>query len=232
MKTIKQNVELNFSTLEFEEKIVLLPFMCKLAESVKNNVNLNINIDADDNPLFVIPEVSEKALKILSDLGCRTALGESYEDIIKLRNKIKQTNNALEEVKQETINTKKIDIYDANQEEIINKFKTNVHIENVKMFEELLEILSTIEKSIVIYPKFKVNLENKNEKELVAIISHILREPNTIILNDEASATLHDNICESSAMLQYNDLLKYRLMLKNFIELGGILLIKIDILKQ
>ena len=86
MKTVKQNVELKFSTLEFEDKVVLLPFMCKLADSVRNNVNLNINIDADDNPLFMIPEVSKKALKVLSDLGCRTASGESYEDIIESLN--------------------------------------------------------------------------------------------------------------------------------------------------
>lgn len=86
MKTVKQQAEVSFKLLDFADKVVMLPIIGKLAESVKNNADLHISIDNDDYPIFISLEIAKKIFKILSDLGCRTASGESYEDIVKSDN--------------------------------------------------------------------------------------------------------------------------------------------------
>lgn len=43
-----------------------------------------------DNTFFIEPEQANKAFKVLSDLGCRTLLGESYEDVIEFCNSQKE----------------------------------------------------------------------------------------------------------------------------------------------
>lgn len=96
MKTVKQTAEVLFQSLDFTDKVVMLPIIGKLAESVKNNADLHISIDNDDYPIFISLEIAKKIFKILSDLGCRTSLGESYEDIIKSNNsQEKQTKHCI-----------------------------------------------------------------------------------------------------------------------------------------
>ena len=90
MKTVKQTAEIPYYCMEFSEKIVILPLVDKLAESIKNNANLNINIDKDAFPIFISAETANKICKILSNLGCRTSQGESYEDIVKSCNSQKE----------------------------------------------------------------------------------------------------------------------------------------------
>lgn len=89
MKTVKQQAEVLFHELDFSDKVVLLPIMDMLAESVKNNEDVEITVLAN-NTFFIEPEQANKTLKVLSDLGCRTSLGESYEDIIKSCNSQKE----------------------------------------------------------------------------------------------------------------------------------------------
>ena len=85
MKTVKQQTEVSFKLLDFTDKVMLLPIMNMLAESVKENESIEITITAG-NTWYLEPKYARKALKVLSDLGCRTPLGESYEDIIKSDN--------------------------------------------------------------------------------------------------------------------------------------------------
>lgn len=84
MKTIKQQAEVSFKLLDFADKIVMLPIMDALADSIKEGVYLNLNNDYVSEDIE--QEQAKKILKILSDLGCRTSLGESYEDIVKSDN--------------------------------------------------------------------------------------------------------------------------------------------------
>lgn len=85
MKTVKQQVEISFKSLDFSDKVVMLPIMEMLAESVKENKNIEITITVG-NTWHLEPKYARKALKILSDLDCRTPVGENYEDIVKSDN--------------------------------------------------------------------------------------------------------------------------------------------------
>ena len=84
MKTVKQQVEVLFNVLDFADKVVMLPIMDALANSIKENVCLSLNNDYMNEDIE--QGQAEKVFKLLSDLGCRTSLGESYEDIIKSDN--------------------------------------------------------------------------------------------------------------------------------------------------
>lgn len=77
MKTIKQQAEVSFQALDFAEKVVMLPIMDAMAESIKNKKNI---------PICLSLESAEKVCKILSNLGCYTSQGENYEDITKSLN--------------------------------------------------------------------------------------------------------------------------------------------------
>lgn len=81
MKTVKQQTEVLFKILEFSEKVVMIPIMDRLAESVKNKEDIEITVTDDTH--YIEPEQAKKMFKVLSDLSCRTSLGESYEDVIK-----------------------------------------------------------------------------------------------------------------------------------------------------
>lgn len=85
MKTVKQQAEVLFHGLDFSDKVVMLPIMDRLAESVKTE-----NCIVLDNTEYISSEQANKIFKIFSDLGCRTSLGESYEDIIKSCNSQKE----------------------------------------------------------------------------------------------------------------------------------------------
>lgn len=74
MKTVKQQAEVLFKALDFSDKVVMLPIMNLLASSITANAKM-VEIDATIDQ-------AKKIFKVLSDLGCRTSLGESYEDII------------------------------------------------------------------------------------------------------------------------------------------------------
>ena len=100
MKTVKQQAEVSFKLLDFADKVMMLPIIGKLAESVKNNADLHISIDNDDYPIFISLEIAKKIFKILSDLGCRTASGESYEDIVKSDNSQEEKENKENKEKQ------------------------------------------------------------------------------------------------------------------------------------
>lgn len=86
MKTVKQQAEVSFKLLDFADKVVMLPIMNMLTESVKADKNMNIMIEETDASTYLTPIETKKILKVLSDLGCRTSLGESYEDIVKSDN--------------------------------------------------------------------------------------------------------------------------------------------------
>lgn len=49
-------------------------------------VDATIDMDKDVINEYITPEQAKKIFKLLSDLSCRTSLGESYEDIIKSDN--------------------------------------------------------------------------------------------------------------------------------------------------
>lgn len=79
MKVTKIPAEINAYTLSFSDKVLFIEIMNNLAAAVlcKDDIYVgSSNIEA---------EKAEKIFKVLSDLGCRTNLGRTYEDIIKLR---------------------------------------------------------------------------------------------------------------------------------------------------
>lgn len=77
MKTIKQTTEIPYHYLEFSEKVVMLPIMDTIAQTIK---------DKEDTQICLDLESAKKICRILSNLGCRTSQDESYEDIIKSDN--------------------------------------------------------------------------------------------------------------------------------------------------
>lgn len=77
MRDIKTTVEVNAHILSFSDKIVLVPLMDALTFSIENKVPLTIN------NVEMPQENAEKMMQILSDVGCRNSLGESYHDINK-----------------------------------------------------------------------------------------------------------------------------------------------------
>ena len=81
MKTVKQTTEIPYYCMEFSEKIVMLPIMDTLAQTMKDKADVQIHLDL---------ELAKKICKILSNLGCRTSQGESYEDIVKPCNSQKE----------------------------------------------------------------------------------------------------------------------------------------------
>lgn len=91
MKTVKQQAEVSFKLLDFADKVVMLPIMNMLTESVKADKNMDIMIEETDVSTYLTPIETKKIFKVLSDLGCRTSLGENYEDIIKSDNSQRKT---------------------------------------------------------------------------------------------------------------------------------------------
>ena len=116
MKTVKQQAEVSFQSLDFADKVVMLPIVdaivnvlatqdkrCEIIIHSCGRIGIENRIEY---------ELLKKIFKVFSDLGCRTSLGESYEDIVKSNDsQEKQTNNALEEIKQEYENN----CYHSNQ---------------------------------------------------------------------------------------------------------------------
>lgn len=89
MKTVKQQAEVLFKALDFADKVVMLPLMDKLSHAISSTGDLELRTDNARDVLIERQHV-EKIFKVLSDLGCRTSLGESYEDIIKSFNSQKE----------------------------------------------------------------------------------------------------------------------------------------------
>ena len=77
MKTIKHTIEIPHHCLEFSEKVVMLPIMDAVAQTIKDKKDVQICLNL---------ESAEKICRIFSNLGCRTSQGESYEDIITSNN--------------------------------------------------------------------------------------------------------------------------------------------------
>lgn len=75
MKDIKTTVETNAHILSFSDKIVLVPLMDALTMTIKENTPLTIN------SIEMQQKIAEKMMQVLSDLGCRNSLGESYQDV-------------------------------------------------------------------------------------------------------------------------------------------------------
>lgn len=81
MKVTKIPAELNAYTLSFSDKVLFIETMDALASAVLCKDGLyvgNSHIEA---------EKTERMFKVLSDIGCRTSLGEDYADIINHRDK-------------------------------------------------------------------------------------------------------------------------------------------------
>lgn len=74
MKTVKQAAEIPYHCMEFSEKVVMLPIMDTVAQTMKDKEDAQICLDL---------ESANKVCQILSKMGCRTSQGESYEDIVK-----------------------------------------------------------------------------------------------------------------------------------------------------
>lgn len=83
MKTVKQQAEVSFKLLDFADKVVMLPLMNMFAAAIRANMKVDVIITENMSNEYIIPEQTKKIFKLLSDLGCRTSLGESYEDIVK-----------------------------------------------------------------------------------------------------------------------------------------------------
>lgn len=81
MKTVKQATEIPYYCMEFSEKVMMLPIMDAIAQATKDKADIQISLDL---------ELAKKIYKILSNLGCCTSQGESYEDIIKSCNSQKE----------------------------------------------------------------------------------------------------------------------------------------------
>ena len=81
MKTVKQDTEIQYCCMEFSEKVMMLPIMDAIAQTIKDKVDVQIHLDL---------ELAQKICKILSNLGCCTSQGESYEDIVKPCNSQKE----------------------------------------------------------------------------------------------------------------------------------------------
>ena len=81
MKTVKQAAEIPYYCMEFSEKIVMLPIMDTVAQTMKDKEDAQICLDL---------ESANKVCQILSKMGCRTSQGESYEDIVKSCNSQKE----------------------------------------------------------------------------------------------------------------------------------------------
>lgn len=77
MKTVKQTTEIPYCCMEFSEKVVMLPIMDAVAQTMKDKEDVQICLDLKS---------AKTVCKILSNLGCRTSQGESYEDIIRSDN--------------------------------------------------------------------------------------------------------------------------------------------------
>lgn len=82
MKVTKVPSEINAYTLSFSDKVVFIALMEALTQCVISETNFRIN----DEYISLIH--AKKIFKILSDLGCRTGLGETYEDIIKQKENV------------------------------------------------------------------------------------------------------------------------------------------------
>lgn len=92
MKTVKQQAEISFKLLDFADKVVMLPIIDRFANAIRTNCDISImELNSHDNRTTEITiDNAKKMFKILSDLGCRTSLGENYEDIIKSLNSQKE----------------------------------------------------------------------------------------------------------------------------------------------
>ena len=88
MKTVKQPAEVLFKSLDFADKVVMLPIIDRFANAIRTNCDISImELNSHDNRTTEITiDNAKKMFKILSDLGCCTSLGESYEDIVKSNN--------------------------------------------------------------------------------------------------------------------------------------------------
>lgn len=81
MKVTKVPAEINAYTLSFSDKVLFIETMNAFAGAIlcKDGIYVGNNrIEA---------EKTERIFKVLSDIGCRTSLGETYEDIINHRDK-------------------------------------------------------------------------------------------------------------------------------------------------
>lgn len=97
MKTVKQPAEVLFKSLDFADKVVMLPIIDRFANAIRTNCDISImELNSHDNRTTEITiDNAKKMFKILSDLGCRTSLGESYEDIVKSNNSQKEWHTIL-----------------------------------------------------------------------------------------------------------------------------------------
>lgn len=116
MKTVKQPTEIAFNALDFADKIVMLPIIDAVAQTTyeyiansdttvnkdnlipiltRDNKQLQVpylphagsyNKDKEDVQICLDLKSAKRIFKVLSDIGCRTSQGESYEDVIKFCN--------------------------------------------------------------------------------------------------------------------------------------------------
>lgn len=86
MKTVKQQAEVSFKLLDFADKVVMLPFIDCLASAIKVENSSRLILSNGSKETCLPPTSCRNMFKVLSDLGCRTSLGESYEDIVKSDN--------------------------------------------------------------------------------------------------------------------------------------------------
>lgn len=76
MKVTKIPAEINAYTLSFSDKVLFIETMDALAGAIlcKDGIYVGNN--------HIEAEKTERMFKVLSDIGCRTSLGEDYADIM------------------------------------------------------------------------------------------------------------------------------------------------------
>lgn len=168
MKTIKQQAEVSFQALDFTDKVVMLPLMNMFAASIRANMKVDVMITENMPNEYITSEQTKKIFKVLSDLGCRTSLGENYEDIVKSNNSQENTcvlflrhrgDSPLNVVKlvRDTLNLgirEAKDLVDSYPVKIdLSKYSNSIKPEEYKNFAKMLE-----EKGAI------VTLEQKSNK--------------------------------------------------------------------
>lgn len=157
MKTVKQQTEVSFKLLDFADKVVMLPIINAIANTLATqDERCEITIHSCgrigiENRIKY--ESLKKIFKVFSDLGCRTSLGESYEDIVKSDNSQEKQE---EHKKQE----------EQPERYILQLFDTGQNrLETIKIIKEQLNLPLEEAKKVIDSCPIAINLRNHRIKQ-------------------------------------------------------------------
>lgn len=188
MKTVKQPAEVLFKSLDFADKVVMLPIIDRFANAIRTNCDISImELNSHDNRTTEITiDNAKKIFKILSDLGCCTSLDESYEDIVK-------SNNSQEKQEKEEKKIEKQNVQENKNEKCIlalyhyigaDEFKNDV----AKILCNKLHITLPEAKQLIDFEKSYINLKLYNidsteYNELLSLLKNKYKEAGLITRN-------------------------------------------------